>query len=356
MRQKHPQVAPFKYAAATLAASGLLLAAAPGGAAHVLGGAARRASTLTLTSARLAANGFSVAGHVRLSDAQAARRGKVRVVASVRGPRIAPLRASTRLSGFRFRLKRAAVLSGHVTLTVTVELNGRRLGPPAVRSFALPSTTGGSGSQQKAPKEETGGQELSGTFELTPATESGGKVTGSYFEMFDPGGTAPLPNGNSPLAKGDDTALPGGTDLGLLTSAYQPAPNPAFAEHGGTLGNSLAAAVITPQDFFGFNFGIVTEPTDPQAKVADPLPAIYDKGGTLNGQLTAWAVGWNGQWFNQGTPKPGGGMPSGTTALTGTLDTVSGKFTLSWRSLIVGGPFNNFDGYWHLEGTFVPAA
>jgi hypothetical protein len=29
---------------------------------------------------------------------------------------------------------------------------------------------------------------------------------------------------------------------------------------------------------------------------------------------------------------------------------------LTWKSLIVGGQFNGFTGYWHLEGTFVPAS
>ena len=41
---------------------------------------------------------------------------------------------------------------------------------------------------------------------------------------------------------------------------------------------------------------------------------------------------------------------------TGTLDAKTGAFTLTWTSLIVGGPFNGFTGLWHLEGIFQPSA
>ena len=37
----------------------------------------------------------------------------------------------------------------------------------------------------------------------------------------------------------------------------------------------------------------------------------------------------------------------------GTYDAKTGKFVLEWTSLIQGGPFNQFTGVWHLEGTFV---
>ena len=168
----------------------------------------------------------------------------------------------------------------------------------------------------------------------------------------------PLLNGNSTLANQYYTPLPSGTSGGLSTVQYQPAPSPAFAEKigGKERGNSLAVSVMQPQDFFGFNFGIVTQATDPQSGEADPLPSITDNGGQLSGQLTAWAVGWNGEWFNQGSPKPSGALPHGTTAVTGTYDAATGHYTLEWKSVIIGGPFNGFLGSWHLEGTFVVAA
>jgi hypothetical protein len=52
----------------------------------------------------------------------------------------------------------------------------------------------------------------------------------------------------------------------------------------------------------------------------------------------------------------GGGTPGSTTALSGTYDPTTGQFTMSWKSLIVGGPFNTFTGVWHLTGTFVPTS
>jgi hypothetical protein len=83
---------------------------------------------------------------------------------------------------------------------------------------------------------------------------------------------------------------------------------------------------------------------------------IYQDNGHLSGQITAWAAQWNGQSFNQGSPKPNGVTdPPKTVALSGTYDARTGKYVLNWRSHIFNGPFNNFIGLWHLEGTFVPA-
>ena len=48
-------------------------------------------------------------------------------------------------------------------------------------------------------------------------------------------------------------------------------------------------------------------------------------------------------------------LPGATTVLSGTYDATTGAFTLTWKSLIVGGPFNGFIGLWHLVGHFVPA-
>ena len=37
--------------------------------------------------------------------------------------------------------------------------------------------------------------------------------------------------------------------------------------------------------------------------------------------------------------------------MTGTYNADTKAYTLDWTSQIVGGPFNNFSGHWHLEGT-----
>jgi hypothetical protein len=202
--------------------------------------------------------------------------------------------------------------------------------------------------------------QLNGIFKLTPATDAGAVIKGSWFEMLDPeegGIRKPLPNGNSPLANQDYTPVSPGTSGGLSTSAFQPAPSPAFSEviAGKERGNAIANAIMQPQSFFGFNFSVVSEATDRQTAEADPIPSIVDTGGHLSGQVTAWSVGWNGEWFNQGSPKPNGSLPNGTTAVSGTYDASTGAYVLEWRSLIVKGPFNGFLGAWHLEGTYVPA-
>jgi cell division septation protein DedD len=45
-------------------------------------------------------------------------------------------------------------------------------------------------------------------------------------------------------------------------------------------------------------------------------------------------------------------MPDNTAAASGTYDAATGRYTLTWTSTIVGGPFDKFAGQWHLEGTF----
>jgi hypothetical protein len=227
------------------------------------------------------------------------------------------------------------------------------------------SSTGSSGSGSSPHESSTSGPEsptqptdLDGTFELEPGADDAGAISGSWFEMLDPEDPPrPLKNINSPLANQDYTPLSPGTDGGLQTFAYQPAPSPAFSERTGGKedGNALAAEIMQPQSFLGFNFSVVTQASDPQSKEADPLAQIIDDDGQLSGQLTAWAVGWNGEWFNQGAPKPNGTLPGGTIAPSGSYDAPSGHYVLEWKSLIVGGSFNGFLGSWHLEGTFVPA-
>jgi hypothetical protein len=84
-------------------------------------------------------------------------------------------------------------------------------------------------------------------------------------------------------------------------------------------------------------------------------PEIFDNKGTLSGQVTAWSAAWNNLYFNQGSPKPGGGSPGLTAPVSGTYDSATHAYVLTWASQVVGGPFNGFTGYWHLQGTFVPS-
>ncbi|HJR26179.1 MAG TPA: hypothetical protein VJ804_11935, partial [Acidimicrobiales bacterium] len=191
--------------------------------------------------------------------------------------------------------------------------------------------------------------ELVGTFRIT-AGECG---TGSYFRMILPTGSLQGPwveNADSACADRTYTPLAPGTDGGLVTGGYQPAPSPGFDDGG----NSLAVRVIRPVRFFGVDFSGSTNPTDLQTGQRVPAPTVRVAGGRLSGDVSAFAATWNDQAFNQGSPKPGGGRPGNTTLPTGTYDATTGAFSLTWTSQIVGGPFNNFTGLWHLEGTFAP--
>ena len=72
------------------------------------------------------------------------------------------------------------------------------------------------------------------------------------------------------------------------------------------------------------------------------------RGGKLTVNVPGCTAEWNKQYFNQGAPKPNG---SGSAA-TGTYNSKTKRFAFEWRSKVVGGPFNGFTGFWHLEGTF----
>lgn len=195
--------------------------------------------------------------------------------------------------------------------------------------------------------------ELVGTFRVTPGSCSGG-ASGSFFRMILPTGNQQGPwvdNGDSTCADNTYTLLSPGTDGGLRTGSHQPAPSPGFDDQG----NSLAARVIRPVTFFGVKFAASTNPTDLQTGTATPAPVVRVEGGRLVGDLSSFDATWNKQAFNQGSPKPDGSRPGNTTAVTGSYDAASGAYTLTWTSQIVGGPFNNFTGLWHLEGTFVPS-
>jgi hypothetical protein len=196
---------------------------------------------------------------------------------------------------------------------------------------------------------------LVGTFRITAGACSGG-ASGSYFRMILPTGNATGPyidNADSTCA-GDKTytLFTPGTDGGLITGANQPAPSPGFDGKG----NSLAVRIIRPVRFFGVAFSVSTNPKDLQTGGTTKLPSLQHDGGKLTGDLSAFAATWNKQAFNQGAPKPDGSSPGNTAPVAGTFDAATNHFSLTWASQIVGGPFDNFTGQWHLEGTFVPAA
>lgn len=199
-----------------------------------------------------------------------------------------------------------------------------------------------------------GGGALTGVFGIEAGKCSGGATSGSFFRMVEPKGkttTGPfVKNGDSPCTDKTFTPLQPGTEGGLVTGSYQPQPNPPFD----AAGNGAAVALSKPQKWFAIAFSLATNPTDPQTKRKAVVPSITNNGGKLSGDLRALAAAWNGQHFNQGAPKPDGSTPGNTSAPTGTYDADTESYELDWASQIVGGPFNNFTGVWHLEGTFEP--
>ncbi len=72
----------------------------------------------------------------------------------------------------------------------------------------------------------------------------------------------------------------------------------------------------------------------------NPVSAVLDAdAGTITVDLSAWTASWNGTNFNQGS-----------SAATGTWNSTSGAFDISWASTVVGGPFNGQTGNWSLQG------
>ena len=208
-----------------------------------------------------------------------------------------------------------------------------------------------------APAARAAGTNLVGTFALTPGACPSAGATGTYFRMVQPSGTVAngpfVSNSDSTCSDKTYTLLGPGSDGGVVTGGYQPAPSPAFDAQG----NSLANRIVVPAVFFGVRFGLSTDPKDRQTGASvPPLAVQVDSAGKLSGDLRAWEATWNKQDFNQGSPKPDGSTPKLTTPAHGTYDATTGAFVLEWTSTIVGGPFNEFTGSWHLTGTFRPAS
>jgi hypothetical protein len=194
---------------------------------------------------------------------------------------------------------------------------------------------------------------LVGLFRFTPGAYSSGVPTGSYIRLVLAGGTKEKgPFFPNPSSKATTyTLLRPGTDGGLRTGTYQPAPSPAFS----LTGDALANRIIAPQRFALIQYSVQTSPKDPQTGADVPAPSIgVSPDGKLSGQLQAFAAQWNKQNFNVGSPKPDGSLPGLTSPVTGTYDSATKAYTLEWTSQIVGGAFNNFSALWHFEGTFEP--
>ena len=216
------------------------------------------------------------------------------------------------------------------TPTETTEAMAEDTTPPPETTEAAPSLEG----------------DLVGVFSIDDAVcDDPANVTGSYFQMLQPGGTIDagpfIENADSTCANPAFSGLAAGTDGGLVTGDWQPAPDPAFDENG----NGLVDTIFQPVSFFAVAFAGATDP-------AEAVPTLTAADGILTGDLSAFTAYYGGASFNQGAPKPDGAGD----APIGTIDAETGAYVLDWTSQIVGGSFNDFVGVWHLEGTFTPGS
>jgi hypothetical protein len=221
----------------------------------------------------------------------------------------------------------------------TITIRRRLIAPAVIALAAVLAFGGGTAVAAKATP-------LKGTFKLDKGAASGAKYKGSYFRMIFPGGASYFSNTDSTAKDKTYTLFTPGTDKGLKLGKYQAPPSPAFD----TLGNALTTKIVKPLKFVGVKFSISTAAKDAQTGAKVPVPTLKVKGKKVTGDLRAWTAEWNKIYFNQGSPKPNGSFPAPTKAVTGTYNKKTKKLEIAWQSLIVGGPFNGFTGYWHLQG------
>jgi hypothetical protein len=229
----------------------------------------------------------------------------------------------------------------------------RSVVPVLLAIFVLVASACGDGG---GGEKSAGAEKLVGLFKVDPGVCSDAGVTaGTYFRMIQIGGKLGdgpyLGNGDSKCGDKTFSPMTPGNDGGLRTGAFQPESNPPF--DGG--GNGATESMMKGTAFFGVRYALATNEQDPQTKAKTTMPTISVEDGKLSGDLSSFAASWNNQHFNQGSPKPGGAKPGLTSGPTGTYDPSTKKYTLEWSSLIQGGPFNNFTGVWHFEGTFEKA-
>jgi hypothetical protein len=162
-------------------------------------------------------------------------------------------------------------------------------------------------------------QQLNGVFHIG---------AGSYIRMGEPNGKF-FANPYSKDSNKTYTTILSATGGGLRTGVAQTAPSPAFDSKG----NSLANSIITPTSFTGIRFGVVT--TVP--------PTFSLSGDKITGYLRHLYAQWNKQTFLQGN------------VVSGTYNGRTHAYSLSWATKVTSGPFVDYTGYWHLQGTFSPS-
>ncbi len=151
---------------------------------------------------------------------------------------------------------------------------------------------------------------------------------GSYIRMQ-------LPSGGyfaNPYSKDNNktyTLIRSSKTGGITSGRAQKAPSPAFDSHG----NSLATSIIEPTSFTGIDFGAITT----------VAPTFTLSGTKLTVSLRHLYAEWNKQSFLQGA------------IATGTYNAKNHSYVLNWHTIVKGGAFDGYTGWWHLQGTFSPS-
>lgn len=387
MAEIHPRTAPLvRLPAERLAAGALVLLAALLLSLVSAGGALAakpRAASLTVASPKITgvtetSAKLRVSGTVKLPSNlanTAKNRSKVRVAVTLQDAKRKKQSFTAKVDAKRkYSVTRTTKLRGTLKVGVRVRVSGKPSGKAVTKTVAVkvagsvagapsgggPGTTGGSPSGDAAAV-PAGAEKLVGLFRLDAGKDyASGKIEGTYFRMggvnLSTGEVSWLPNSSSRARNNTFTLLSPGSDGGLRTDRYQAPVVPHYDDTG-----VLTQSIVQRELFFGSYFTVFTQDYDWQTfgetgvRRETPIPEIFSKDGKLTGQTAAWTANWNkGGLFAQGTPKSDGTLPRSTTPLTGSYDPVTKRFLLEWQSLIVGGPFNGFFGYWHLEGTFEP--
>ena len=174
-------------------------------------------------------------------------------------------------------------------------------------------------------------------------------VTGGQFGMgfFTGGGFIPVTHfGTGAADIAGQFNLPGwNVNIGQNTGTGTVPPVPA------------AAGSIGSFQFGAAQVNTFTASTSTQAAVgggpfAAPSGMFQDTNGVSTFDMSAFYANWNGTDFNQGN--------SAATLTTSGCVAGTCNYTMTWQSLIVGGPFGGNTGSWSLSGTVtavpIPAA
>jgi hypothetical protein len=183
-----------------------------------------------------------------------------------------------------------------------------------LRTLAATVAAGAAALAVSAPALAT--QQLNGVFHVG---------AGSYIRMGLPGGGF-FSNPYSRDANKTYTLIQSGPGAGLRTGVAQRPPSPAFDAHG----DSRASAIVAPTNFTGIRFGVITT----------LAPTITVSNGRLTAYIRHLYAQWNRQTFLQGA------------IASGTYNSRTHQYSLSWHAQVHGGPFDGYTGDWHLQGRF----